>query len=583
MKKTLLTLFVISCVTDLYGAALTKAKFTQVVNKVSVVAQGTRSIRPAVLNGDFNSPDLIQTGPRSLAELTAPDKTITRVGSNTIFSYERSGRNINLQRGSILFHSPKGKGGGVIRTKAASASVLGTTLIVSATVDGGFKCVVLEGKAQLQMPNGNYRIARAGQVVFVTGSGGGTPAPQQPTTQPTEQPAPQQPQPTAPANFGPTIDINLERLVEGSKLVQSFENPLPSLPKIMKSVEFQTQKIDEGELVPEPEQVAPVVGSPQPEAVQTIAPVQNSSVEPLVTLADRFRTAIGTDLQITGTPFASDHLFSDRVNTVIPGLSQSSFQGLFARNIEIVSAVTSLDFTTFLSALSFDMVADGSLTISSTHLNLMSSGIATAGTSFNPGPDFDLSLIGRKGVNIASGSTIVANKVGNLTIASGTSMSLNNVSVINNYRSLKLNTHDGLTVNGGSYQTPLAGTSYGITFRSAGSDVTVNNAAFFTPNLMMSAARDLNLNNISISGASVVALSATTVNLQNISFSSGSIVDLRSSLGQLAPNPNTGAASVPGHVNFIQNVNYAGNPAQFHVLGPRNGSTAPGVYISTSN
>ncbi|MGB0580412.1 MAG: FecR domain-containing protein [Limisphaerales bacterium] len=547
------------------------------VNQVKVVAQGTRSIRPAVLDGEFNSPDLIQTGPRSLAELTAPDKTITRVGSNTIFSYEKSGRNINLQRGSILFHSPKGKGGGVIRTKAASASVLGTTLIVSATVDGGFKCVVLEGKAQLQMPNGNYRIARAGQVVFVTGTGGGTPAPQNPTTQPTtEAPAPQQ--------FGPTIDINLEQLVGGSKLVQNFENPLPSLPKILKSVQFQRQKMDEGALVPEPEQVAPVVGAPQPEAVQTIAPVQNSSVEPLIALADRFTTAIGTDLQITGTPFPSEHLFSERVNTVIPGLGQSSFQGLFARNIEIVSSVTSLDFTPFLSALSFDLVADGSLTISSPNLDLTSSSLTQAGTTFDPGPDFDLRLIGRTGVSIVDGATIQANRVGNLKIASGTSMSLNNVSVINNYRSVDLNTQNGLSVNGGSFQTPQQqGTSYGITFRSAGGDVNVNNASFFTANLTMNAARDLNINNISLSGASTVALSATTVNLQNMNFASGSIVDLRSSLGQLAPNPNTGAASVPGHVNFIQNVNYSGNPAQFHVLGPRNGSTAPGVYISTSN
>lgn len=580
MKILLSTLFATVLVTGGYGAALSKAKFTQVVNKVSVVSSRNQRIAPAVLNADFDSPDLIQTGPRSLAELTAPDKTITRVGSNTIFSYERQGRTVNLRKGSILFHSPKGKGGGVIRTKAASASVLGTTLIVSATVDGGFKCVVLEGKAQLQMPNGNYRIARAGQVVFVTGSGGGTPAPQSPTNpQNTESPPPQQP-----AQFGPTVDINLERLVEGSKLVQSFENPLPSLPKIMKSVQFQVQKIDEGELVPEPEQVAPVVGAPQPEAVQTIAPVQSAvAVEPLVNLADRFRTAIGTDLMITKTPFDSQHLFSETVNTVIPGLSQSDFKGLFARNIEIVSSVNSLDFTPFLTALSFDMVADGSLTISSPNLNLMSSGLTPTGTSFDPGPDFELRLIGRTGVSIASGATIQANQVGNLTIASGTSMSLNNVSVINNYRGITLNTQNDLLVNGGSFSTPLQGTSYGITFRSAGGNVTVNNAAFFTPSLTFRAAGDLNINNISIPNTPSVALAATTVNLRNINFASGSVVDLRSSLGQLAPNPNTGAASVPGHVNFIQAVNYGGNPAQFHVLGPRNGSTAPGVYISTTN
>jgi hypothetical protein len=55
------------------------------------------------------------------------------------------------------------------------------------------------------------------------------------------------------------------------------------------------------------------------------------------------------------------------------------------------------------------------------------------------------------------------------------------------------------------------------------------------------------------------------VNLSNIEFATGTTVNLSSQLGQLAANPNTGAASVPGHVNFLVNVNYGADPAQLFV------------------
>ncbi|MGK0198799.1 MAG: hypothetical protein ACI91J_002078, partial [Yoonia sp.] len=243
MKKLLLIVLATFLAPSVHGAALTKAKFTQVVNQVKVVAAGTRSIRPAQLNAQFNTPDLIQTGPRSLAELTAPDNTITRVGSNTIFSYAKSGRNVNLQKGSLLFHSPKGKGGGVIRTKAAAASVLGTTIVVSATLDGGFKCVVLEGKAQLQLPNGNFRVVRAGQVSFIMPGG---------------------------KNFGPTVNINLEQLVKSSNLIQKFEAPLPSLPKIAEAVAKQNQLIVEEVFIETDVSLAPGEGAPDEQQVVTV-------------------------------------------------------------------------------------------------------------------------------------------------------------------------------------------------------------------------------------------------------------------------------------------------------------------------
>ena len=111
-------------------------------------------------------PDVVKTGIRSRAELVAADKTITRIGSNSILSFDKGKRGINLQQGSVLFHSPRGRGGGLIRTAGATAAVTGTTIGVSATSNGGFKLMVLEGSAKASLPNGRSQNLRAGQLTF---------------------------------------------------------------------------------------------------------------------------------------------------------------------------------------------------------------------------------------------------------------------------------------------------------------------------------------------------------------------------------------------------------------------------------
>ncbi|MBL6764411.1 MAG: FecR domain-containing protein [Verrucomicrobiae bacterium] len=538
------------------GAELERTIFTQVVNQVRVVGAETRAIVPAKLQDEFNTPDLIQTGPRSLAELTAPDKTITRVGSNTIFSYAKRGRTVNLQQGSVLFHSPKGKGGGVIRTKAASASVLGTTLIVSASVDGGFKCVVLEGKAELQMPNGNYRIARAGQAVYVMATG--------------EQ-------------FGPTVDVNLEKLVDGSNLVQEFDKPLPSLPKVNEAVERQKQDIDKGRLVPhddQPQNLAPAAGAAEPDAAPTIP--SSTVTQTIEALADRLTRAVGTDLTISGTPFNTDHLFTEAVNSTVSGLNKTSFKGVLGHNITIApaaatSSAVSLDFTDSISAnSSFSILADAVLRINSPHLELFSS----SHSPLNLTTDGGLFLVGRTGVEIASGSVISAQGVGNLTIASGASMALDAVSVVNSSRSVTLNANNHLTMVGGGL---TAATGHDVLLRTAsgnllvqnaairgqqvtyhaGNNLTVNNGSAQANQLNFYAAGDMTISGLAMSGVSSTVMEARTLILSDINFTG--TVTLYSQIGQLAANPNSGAQAVIGHVNFIQNVNYNGSPAQFSV------------------
>jgi FecR protein len=209
-------------VLSLHAAPLTESTFTEVVKDVNVIASADKSTAPAKVTEPFKSPDLVRTGADSRAEMTALDQTITRVGANTVFSFEPASRNLRLEQGSVLFHAPKGLGGGTIKSGGAVAAVLGTTLIVSATTGGGFKVILLEGKGRVTLPNGNSVTLKAGQLVFVLPGG---------------------------TKFSRVLDINLAKLVAGSQLVVGFTHPLSSLPLIQKAIVAQNAALSSGQTV----------------------------------------------------------------------------------------------------------------------------------------------------------------------------------------------------------------------------------------------------------------------------------------------------------------------------------------------
>jgi hypothetical protein len=202
-------------------APFNKAIVTEVVNQVELVDPSTLQGQAVEQDAVLNAPDLLRTGRRSRAQLTAEDGTVARVGANTVFSFEQDSRTINLQQGSILFNSPSGQGGGNIVTNAASASVLGTTIIVAATNNGGFKVLVMEGSAQVTFPNGVVQTLNPGQMSFVLPGG---------------QP-------------GPVVNFDLAKQTEGSDLLNGFSVALPSNEIIQLSVQSQQQEIEAGNLV----------------------------------------------------------------------------------------------------------------------------------------------------------------------------------------------------------------------------------------------------------------------------------------------------------------------------------------------
>ncbi len=200
------------------GSDLKSSKFTRVFNDVSVI-DAAGATRKAQVNGSFKMPETIKTGIQSRAELEADDQTIIRVGANTSFSFNQETRGMNLQQGNVLFYSPTGKGGGTVSTAGATAGVTGTTIIVSATSNGGFKLLVLEGTAKVKLPNGRSRSIKAGQMVFIL--------------------------PNA-TRIPPPITFHLASQVAGSQLVNFSGDSLPSINEIQNEIDEQNQAIAEG-------------------------------------------------------------------------------------------------------------------------------------------------------------------------------------------------------------------------------------------------------------------------------------------------------------------------------------------------
>jgi hypothetical protein len=213
-------LLVCASLTAHAATPLTESVFTEIINDAKVVTASTQAATPAKTNELFKAPDLVRTGPASRVELTAADNTITRIGANTVFTFEPSGRSIYLERGSVLFHAPAGKGGGAIKHGGASAAVLGTTLIGAILGDGSFKIMVLEGQCLVTLRDGSTLTLNAGQFVVIPPDGNG---------------------------FGPGAqNFNLGQLVARLLLVQGFANPLSSLQLINEAIQQQNAALANG-------------------------------------------------------------------------------------------------------------------------------------------------------------------------------------------------------------------------------------------------------------------------------------------------------------------------------------------------
>jgi FecR-like protein len=549
------------------AATIEQATISEVVKQVNVIEAATRRQKAAKPQDIFRLPDVMRTGSESRAEMIASDQTVTRVGANTVFSFSPEKREINLQRGSVLFSSPTGKGGGTIKTAAATASVLGTTIIVVVTKNGGFKLLVIEGHAKARLPNGKTRVLSAGQLIII---------------------------PPGSTDFGPAYDFRLGEQVAAALLVTGFQRPLPSMNKIKAAIEQQERQLAAGQFVAtrlivgeggqpvdpnaRQEQAALLIAQSevltrravqQPTLVQQTGALLTGNGPPAF-----FPLALTTDAAITTLP-----LDPTRILTLTPAQVQSLFPKLkpplpsnvtafLARNTTINTSPILLN----LSLAPFAFVSHGTFAIPPNSSFFPSAPTANplffiTGGAFNATGHVDFLFPG--GVTFATG------------LVDDAPFTLSNVQFNNLSGGLAINapsysaTNSSVTATG---DIAIAARSGGIdivpqgvnvtTYSSikgvsltAATDISISRVNFQALSTSLTAAGDITLQQIAFMGPGV-AMQARTINLSNVSFTSGSQVTLASQKGQLAPFPNTGKASMPGFVNYIINVTYDGTPAQ---------------------
>ncbi|MBI1842267.1 MAG: FecR domain-containing protein [Verrucomicrobia bacterium] len=540
MKKRFLTAVVLTIsILGLRAADLSRATFTQVVNEVDIVDAKTTSMRGAKLNDVLVAPDLVRTGPGSRAELTAPDKTLTRIGANTVLSFDPSGRNIRLDRGSLLFHSPKGKGGGTVTTGKASAAVLGTTIMLVATPNGGFKGIVLEGEGRFTMGAGASRRLTAGQEVYVLPNGRG---------------------------FSPILNINLSRLVTDSGFVKNYSSPLASLPKVQAAIKTQDDKLKRGVL----QETGLLAGSTATETTVTVVDsvTFSAAVKENQQAVDK---SWKRDLKIDGARIPSDRVF-DRDERRYPKnsvWSDSVSRAALGQDITIDSEnvilprITPSQGNGSWPAL-FGIVADQDLIIKDS--------VDFHPASNHGGPPLappSLVLAGGD-VQIKAGSSVRYLADADLAIAAQKTLTFDEVSIQTQGGSVKLQSLSGSIQLAATYVSAHPDAKLDVIAKKG--KATMVGGSLTAGNIQIVAGDKVDIRNTDFrigngdQNLPSLAMQAETIVLANVNLPDGTVL-LQSGRGSLAPAANTRQTVMTGYVNFYENVKKHGNPAEQYVAG----------------
>src|ERR1700682_6379702 len=130
-----------------YAVQLKAARVTQVVKDVKLLgAQGAQ--RSAAISDDVREGTAVRTGTDSRAELTFTDLTITRLGANTVFSFNAGAREVDLGGGAVLVEVPRNGAAVKINTAAVTAAITGGTALFEWHKGMPAKLLILDGKGE---------------------------------------------------------------------------------------------------------------------------------------------------------------------------------------------------------------------------------------------------------------------------------------------------------------------------------------------------------------------------------------------------------------------------------------------------
>lgn len=217
--------FIISYSGAALAIPLKSATVTAVENDVKI-SRNSSSARLAISGEKFDSSSTLLTGRKSRAELTFPDKTITRIGANSVFRFSAGSREMEIERGSFLLNVPKSAGGATIRTATVTAAITGTTTMMEYSPDKWVKFIVIEGTAHLINKAGDKMQVAPGQMVVM--------------------------HPNA-ARFPRPVILNMQKLVKTSGLMEKKvfgEMRKPAVLNVDRSVKAQLSQRRRGHLLP---------------------------------------------------------------------------------------------------------------------------------------------------------------------------------------------------------------------------------------------------------------------------------------------------------------------------------------------
>ena len=152
------------------SAAVGSAKVTQVIQDVKLLPSNATP-RPAAINDDVREGTAVRTGQDSRTELTFTDKTLTRLGSNSVFSFNTTTRTFDLGQGAVLMQVPPNGSTVKVKTAAVTAAITGGTALFGNGPP--VKFMVLEGTGTFY-PNGHPEEAitlHGGEMITFTPDG----------------------------------------------------------------------------------------------------------------------------------------------------------------------------------------------------------------------------------------------------------------------------------------------------------------------------------------------------------------------------------------------------------------------------
>lgn len=148
------------------AASLSKANISKVVKDVKVSEKSSQAY-PAKEGQSFTGSSTLLTGRDSRAELSFADKTVTRIGANSVFRFKSGTRDMEIVQGSFLLNVPKNAGGAKIRTATVTAAITGTTVMMEYDPQQWLKFIVIEGVAKLILQDGTTMDVPPGHMVVM--------------------------------------------------------------------------------------------------------------------------------------------------------------------------------------------------------------------------------------------------------------------------------------------------------------------------------------------------------------------------------------------------------------------------------